>query len=405
MTDKPTTLARINTLPPEIFPRIFALAKLYCLHNIFTPYQPHQFNNFADVCRYWRQIAIDTTDLWTHIDIGPKTPTSLTQLLLERTRGSPIHIHFYEPAPLPGASHSTTGPYDVIPILKPYILQVRSLDLDSYAYSTENVGFILNLWLDYGSTTLPRSLFINRPFCTSLLSADEEGRPGTRVSQSENSRMVLSSIRTLHLHGAVLPWDSGAYFGLTDLRLEFREFSVCISQSQFAGILSASPALTILILSSLTITRTGGWNQHTPTLLGSLKFLDLRLVDPDSLQLLLPLIALPDPPNGLSVSLPAHQKLRGTLEAFFARSHTGTLYYESIEDTESLSPLGSLPRIDKLLILYSFYIGSGQLTETNPLLPQSPTAHPIHNNSSPNTKSEAYGLNNATHRPATPSIQ
>ncbi|KAG8707657.1 hypothetical protein FRC09_001679 [Ceratobasidium sp. 395] len=56
--NKSTTLTPINTLPPEILAAIFALSKTYCIHD-----DKGSFQNFAEVCTYWRHIAFHTADL------------------------------------------------------------------------------------------------------------------------------------------------------------------------------------------------------------------------------------------------------------------------------------------------------------------------------------------------------
>ncbi|KAG9119445.1 hypothetical protein FRC07_005528, partial [Ceratobasidium sp. 392] len=323
MSNKSLEIPSINTLPPETLASIFALSKRYCFRD--SERNPLELYNLTAVCTEWRQLALGMPNLWTHIDIGPSIPRGLTRLLLGRTKKVEIHVHVYEPQPeVP--SDIEDFKYmsrHVIPMLKPHIRRIRTLHIQSFAYSTEFVGSVLNLWLDYGDAQLSRSLFVYRPYFDGLLSVDEP-EPGTRVSQSKNSERVLLSVKILHLEGSMLPWSSSAYRDLVELKLQFHRCEVTASMSQLANLFSASPALVILKLAYLTVTRTEGWIQSAPVLLDHLEVLDLVNIEPHSLELLLPLIQLPDSPNDLSVAIPFDKQPQPALEAFFARSQIAT---------------------------------------------------------------------------------
>ncbi|KAG8713202.1 hypothetical protein FRC08_013572 [Ceratobasidium sp. 394] len=370
MSNRRTSLTPINALPLEILSRILALSKQYCNH---LPLEDHSYD-ITTVCTRWRQLAINTPSLWTHIDVGPVTPITSTRLLLERTKDTLVHIHVYEPQPALGLDPEDVEleTCKVIALLKPHIRRVRSLDLESYAYSASFVSPILNMWLDRGSANPPGSLFVHRPYCNSLLSVDEENEPGTRVSQSKNSKKMLRSLGTLHLRGAIFPWDSGAYHDLTDFRLHGWDFDILLPVSQFVGILSTSPALVILKLAYITITRTDGWNQATPTTLSCLKVLDLVRLKADSLALLLPLIAFPRPSNDLSAGLSVDEEIRNILEVFFARACMQTLYcrYAGGAPLPDASLLRSLPLVDVVLILDYFHFSDAQATQADPVTSQ-----------------------------------
>ncbi|KAG8691242.1 hypothetical protein FRC09_011685, partial [Ceratobasidium sp. 395] len=185
--DSANTTARINKIPIEILAHIFALSKKYC-------FRPHSrgdisLSNITAVCKHWRQLALDTPALWTHIDIGPVTPTKLTQISLKRTKDKELHVHVYDPQPeVPSQLEEFKEmSRKVIPMLKPHIHRVRSLDLESYAYSTNFVASVLNLWLNHGNPQIARSLFIHRPYFDGILSVDEP-KPGTRISQSKKAK-------------------------------------------------------------------------------------------------------------------------------------------------------------------------------------------------------------------------
>ncbi|KAG8726808.1 hypothetical protein FRC12_023062 [Ceratobasidium sp. 428] len=256
----------------------------------------------------------------------------------------------------------------VIPMLKPHIHRVRSLDLESYAYSTNFVASVLNLWLNHGNPQTARSLFIHRPYFDGILSVDEP-KPGTRISQSKKAKQVLLSVTTLHTSGSILPWDSSAYRDLVELKLQFHRCEASASESQLAALFSASPGLVTLRLASLLVTRTQEWSQPAPVLLSRLNILDLVDIEPESLELLLPLIAVPDSPDDLSVAVPFDSEPQTALEGFFARSRMTTLYcyhpYTYLAPRPSL--LRSLPHVETVLILHQLlFDGNDNSTNSEP---------------------------------------
>ncbi|KAG9105313.1 hypothetical protein FRC07_009397, partial [Ceratobasidium sp. 392] len=231
MRNKSATLARINTLPPEILANILVQSRSYCVHD------DEFFCDLASVCAYWREVALNTTELWTHVDVGPDTPPGLMSLLLERSRASPLYLHMFEPEPPGFGRMSDLKVAETIKVLKPYVHRVHSLDVESYSYFQDFVSTILNLWLDHGSTNLPRLLKVSRPFANQIISPDAENGNGG-LSRSENAEGVLSSLNKLYLHGVQFDPHSGAYRGLDDLQLDFAGYVYPISNSQLANMLS-----------------------------------------------------------------------------------------------------------------------------------------------------------------------
>ncbi|KAG8740634.1 hypothetical protein FRC10_004092 [Ceratobasidium sp. 414] len=136
------TLVRVNALPPEILASIFALSKTYCVHDY-----KYNFQNFAGVCTYWRRIAMHTTGLWNHVDVGPSTSAHLTKLLLERTKDTPIHLHLFE---LDSRIYTSFTPghetLKAVKVLKPHIHRVCNLEMESDSELTDSLFCaVLNL--------------------------------------------------------------------------------------------------------------------------------------------------------------------------------------------------------------------------------------------------------------------
>ncbi|KAG9127730.1 hypothetical protein FRC07_010342 [Ceratobasidium sp. 392] len=354
MRNNSTTLVRVNRLPPEILANIFALSKTYCVRD-----DRMCFHNFTGVCAYWRQIATNRAELWTHIDVGPEVPDSLTKLLLERTQDIPIHVHLHEPNPKvhddrPTPEHEVSR---VTKLLSPHMHRVCTLDIESHSYSRSFVGTMLNLWFEKGDPSLAKTLLVFRPSADKLLCPNGQSRNGVLLSRSGNAMAILRSLTKLHLQNVKFDWDSGAYRGLVDLRLSTLCDNISMSVSQLADIISENPKIVTLKLRRLRITCTTDWDQPPPIELNCLKVLSLFFINSDSLRLLLPLIALPRAPSDLIVGLSICNDIHKELVQFFARSQMTTLYLYDAGYPFSAwtSLLNSLPSPHNL-VLHEFHM-------------------------------------------------
>ncbi|KAG8690752.1 hypothetical protein FRC08_010428 [Ceratobasidium sp. 394] len=366
MRNQSSTLAPINSLPPEILARVFALSRIDCVRNRENR---RCSDSFAGVCAYWRQIALDSTDLWSHIDIGSRTSEGLTRLLLERTKDGPIQMHVYEPNMWTRPGY---GPEKTLQILEPLVRRIHTLEIESYNESRRFISRVLNLWLASGDPSLSGSLIVYRPHGVVILAPDDQGQK-TIQSSSANAKMMLQSLRTLHLQNVKLDWDSGAYHGLVDLRLSFPCGSTSIPISHLANMLSTNPKLVVLKLGHLRITHLEGQSEPAPIELSSLKVLNLAGLEPLSLKPLLPLLLIPSSSVGLSVGLPADQYMRDELLAFLTCCPMATLYYVYYRANDVIpfrpSLLGPLPHISTL-VLHQIGIYGTPAGETSQISPK-----------------------------------
>ncbi|KAG9120568.1 hypothetical protein FRC07_003883 [Ceratobasidium sp. 392] len=253
--------APVNALPPEILARVLAFLLPRCARNCNNNIE---FHDPAAVCVYWRRVALNRTELWTHIDAGPDTSAGLTDLLLGHTRDSPILVHVSEPANGTSEPTSVEQVEKIIDILSPYVHRVRALDISSDDDFLRLVTQVSNLWLDHGNMNLSKSLAIYHPVGDYGLDLSKEEDEETAITQSENAEGILGSLTTLHLKNADFWWDSCAYHGLVDLRLAFKPYDQSLGTWQFAGILSASPRLAILKLENLAAYPEPDLGQPTP---------------------------------------------------------------------------------------------------------------------------------------------
>ncbi|KAG8714379.1 hypothetical protein FRC09_017699 [Ceratobasidium sp. 395] len=140
---------------------------------------------------------------------------------------------------------------------------------------------------------------------------------------------------------------------MTDLRLVFScsKGDFPISTMEFTEILMASPELETLKLENLEVFETENWGRG-PITMSRLGVLNLVRMDPDCLQLLLPLITLSGPLPEISLGITVSSQMRDEFEAFLVRSEITTLYCTEHEDSYSESfPLPSRQLLGDLRIL------------------------------------------------------
>ncbi|KAG9119501.1 hypothetical protein FRC07_005447 [Ceratobasidium sp. 392] len=364
------TKPAINTLPDKVLVRIFALAKLACIHEVCPHGHEHgdhsrsgnvniQFYNFTGVCSHWRKIAINTPSLWNHIDIGPNTPSSWTELLLKRTKYNPVHVHVYaageEHAAGPEYPHrmlkSAYEATNVVMTLTPHIHRVRSLDYDLYVDPGKLVTDLLDLWLNHGTPNPCNDLLIH--YWSGPSRDSHKWYYGPRIFRGRRNNFVnmTRSLSRLRLNGMMLPWNSGAYADLINLQLDFAGIPLAVPVHQIASVLFASQGLITLKMKDVQIVPAPGWSLQAPILLSHLFNLELLDMNENSMELLLPLITLPHTPDERLVTLRVHERTQDTLAAFFARSRMNFLYcHTQFSFVPKRSFLQSFPRVDFLVL-------------------------------------------------------
>ncbi|KAG8769713.1 hypothetical protein FRC12_004791 [Ceratobasidium sp. 428] len=313
LRNKSETLAPINMLPPEILLQVFAL----CVPTCCRTGKPVALSyKFVDTCAYWRQLALDTSYFWTHIDVGPNVPQKLNKLMLERAKTHPLHLHVTDVA-------TSIMPYDPDPLfetLKPIIHRVHTLQI--YGYDGTFFARAIKLWLEHGDKHLAKFLWI---FQFTPLSNDFQGDLPL-INTSEHGEEVLLSLRTLDLFDVRFNWSSNAYRGLVDLRLMFIHSGALgtISSLELVHILMASPMLAVLKLEGLQVT---GPLQTIPVPLNHLRTLNLTCMPVEGLRRLLSLMALPRSSSAeLSVGIAFYSELEDELKNFLGQSSITSLY-------------------------------------------------------------------------------
>ncbi|KAF8676787.1 F-box-like [Rhizoctonia solani] len=255
-------LVRINVLPPEIISRIFWFAQRCCLpKSQFTRRNEKSGDNMVypetalEVCHRWREIALASHDLWSHIDIdltsGSEGPLfSRALAFAARSNQVPLYLHirvdFYcrEDERLSEFCHSIVS-------------RTRSIELqcDCRTPLHRNVlPFLANL-LSWDTSGTIRGFYIDAQpmqearFLTAshIPVFDEHSRISlTQIIPLKESifEKTMSLVTSIRLVGIYPCWSSRAYAGLVELDLDSTESAgTIISELALAGILRASPGL------------------------------------------------------------------------------------------------------------------------------------------------------------------
>ncbi|KAI1793460.1 hypothetical protein LXA43DRAFT_1000840 [Ganoderma leucocontextum] len=128
MKTRLNTLTAIGRLPEELLAEIlitFVQEHYHPTHRdypVYSNHPPPQWIKLTHVCRHWRNIALDTVRLWSHIYL---TRADALAEFLTRSKAAPLHIDLRY-------NHSNTSrnisSLDLIP---PVSLRIRSLSVDA----------------------------------------------------------------------------------------------------------------------------------------------------------------------------------------------------------------------------------------------------------------------------------
>ncbi|ELU39677.1 glycoside hydrolase family 29 protein [Rhizoctonia solani AG-1 IA] len=257
------SFAPINILPREIMSRIFQLVVVgeSCSQQKEVPYDPQStgvsISNYpgvlTHVCSLWRQIALSSSILWTHIDLSldPLVRVQLNyraNIYASRAGQLPLYLHI-----IPFQSIHT---HDAIPSICQTIISLAprtgTLVLVLQNLSDE----ILETFLKYCTPLIFTRLHLE------LISKGASARSFIRAKQDLNREKIVGEqrlldlskdqleeillhITSLHASSPLFPWSSRVYHNLTELRLSYSsvQHSNEISESNFVGILRSSPLL------------------------------------------------------------------------------------------------------------------------------------------------------------------
>ncbi|CAE6335045.1 unnamed protein product [Rhizoctonia solani] len=272
----------INILRPEVMSRIFWFGRHCCLpksqltrRNAPTDDNLIYPETALEVCHRWREIALASPDLWSHIDIDLTSGSegilfSRALAFAARSNRAPLDLHmridfyFREDERLSDFCHS------IVP-------RTRSVDFQSDCRTPlpRDALPLLASLLSSDATRTLRRFCINaqpmREFCflTPNDSTHFAENPRTPHSQPiplnesifENT---MSLVTSMQLDGMYPSWSSRAYAGLVELDLDASQpAGIAISELALANILRASPALRTFCF-GLNMTFESGHASVTP---------------------------------------------------------------------------------------------------------------------------------------------
>ncbi|CAE6455622.1 unnamed protein product [Rhizoctonia solani] len=290
--------ALANALPSEIITHIFYII-LVNAHRCLVSRMPgaptdvtypklHPIDTLAHICSYWRQVALTSPLLWTHIDIALNhelSPTLVERAGLYANRAGqvPLNIHIAD-----AGFERDQGPFrlvladKMVPIsvlnssspdyLRPLefafldshraTVPIRSLEIDIivFGHFHQRQGDAIGYFLSRCQPGIFNQ-YIARITCVgsydicSVLQPEDisyEGhtdRTHTINLPNQYFEALWLPVRTLRTNGLCPHWSSQAYHGLSELQIQGK--TPRLIASQLMGILRASPGLRVLCLDAV----------------------------------------------------------------------------------------------------------------------------------------------------------
>ncbi|KAL5638738.1 hypothetical protein ACGC1H_003185 [Rhizoctonia solani] len=213
----------------------------------------------SHVCSRWRQTAIHTSVLWSHIDLQPDLdqadiPRSIARLetFIERSGQILLNIHILDPI-------FNLNPFDISinehdSYLQPYIELIaprtKSLTLESSSGLDDGKHPHATLAAFFAKCvpgtlkTLTIEIPVSRPSSSQWLPHPSIQDQATFSLPVDNIESLFCSITTLRLCGYYPQADSQAYHGLIELRLHSYRSNE-ITESALISALRSSPRLQV----------------------------------------------------------------------------------------------------------------------------------------------------------------
>ncbi|KAG6849917.1 hypothetical protein H0H93_003785 [Arthromyces matolae] len=218
-------LAPVSTLPPELLENIFDL----CASWLHDPCTEHRLA-WTQVCRSWRDVALNTARLWQSIDLND---TYLASLCLLRSSGAPIHLRtILNRRP---TSNECKPTIDTLR-LHIHASRIQSIELTNLFH--DDLRYLFSSSILGESLPVLENLSLKADFIASNF----------RFDLSVCTR--LPTLRRLSLVSIALPWDT--LRNLTHFRLCGLIPGYAPSVPQLLDVLHASPNIEELSLEHVT---------------------------------------------------------------------------------------------------------------------------------------------------------
>lgn len=255
-----TFLLPVLRLPPEVLVLIFKLgSRIPPDDPMLGSSTPRPFPLVvAAVSRQWREIAINTPDLWTNITIRHPRPYGWIPLCLQRSCGQPIDINIDCRASSLLTAHAVDH---LLSVLMPHIDRWRRFALTT---SDPATIYVVGSRLADAHAPVLRHLQLS-------LNGSSGNQEVILPKILQGGAEALTSVR---FDSLATPWDSSPLINLTTLDLRWLWLQTRLQYEQFRQVLSASPNIRALILRGTYIHLHAG--RTYPTLsIPTLRYLEL----------------------------------------------------------------------------------------------------------------------------------
>ncbi|KAF8596383.1 hypothetical protein BDV93DRAFT_528091 [Ceratobasidium sp. AG-I] len=258
--------APINRLSVELLSIIFLAACDLPIVKDNSPNNPsYPSSDFiAGVCYTWREIALALPSLWSQIGLIMQTPEN-DHAMLERIRrwgkralNSPLELTIWTET----GEYEYTGDdiwdYQVSmrqlrPVLTPLMPRVQSLNIEIRNYSQEFLQALLAFFASPKASPA-HSLtlrFTHKSAWIEPLSISPWDPVYLSKAWDDESPLhdFLRSVRCLSLQSVLIPMNSDAYAGLTEIHLD----NVELTPEEAGNIFTSSPALHTLSITNIEL--------------------------------------------------------------------------------------------------------------------------------------------------------
>ncbi|KAI8974825.1 hypothetical protein BD414DRAFT_524785 [Trametes punicea] len=255
-----TFLVPVFRLPPEVLVLIFkAGGRMPHDGPVSESSMPRPFPLVvASVSRQWRDIAINTPDLWTNVTIRHPRPHNWVPLCLQRSCGQPIDITI--------DCRSTgllTAPVvdGIMSMLMSHVHRWRR-----FALMTSDPATVYAIGRRLADASAPQLRHLQLS-----LSGSSGNQEVVLHDILQGGAEALSSIR---FDSLATPWGSAPLVNLTTIDLRWLWLRTRLQYDQFRDMLAASPRLRALILRGTYIHLHAG-RSYPPLPIPTLRYLEL----------------------------------------------------------------------------------------------------------------------------------
>ncbi|KAA1469082.1 hypothetical protein DENSPDRAFT_834612 [Dentipellis sp. KUC8613] len=223
----------VSRLPAETLLNIFSHLVLYSDTPLRLANQ--SLLCVSAVCRFWRDIALSSPQLWSWIDLHD---TDFAAVAFERSQNIPIHLK----------------------LVFPYRYDLESISQQTFTLIHEHAARIAGLhltmpsdahyvMLGYFPPELPllHTLDLRNTHTDSSAISENEPSPDTDYLDKDTSiiHAAMPSLRTLKLENLAIRWQ---FRGLTTLHIDKETMAEAPSVETFLDVLTACPELEELLL-------------------------------------------------------------------------------------------------------------------------------------------------------------